>query len=499
MSEKNYTAPAEAESAGAPSASFIARTSGITMKDKVGYAMGDFASLLVFGLVQSVLQKYYTDVLQISIVSVLIMFVVARVWDAVNDPLWGRIIDGAKRKEDGRYRRWLKIFAIPVALAAVLMFVRIPGMSETGNFIWATVTYVLFGMLYTCINIPYGSLATVITSDDKERSSLSVFRSIGSTFGAMPAMALASFCYVVVKDAGGNPVIGANGKPEKVMSYPIILIGVIVIAVLAVVGYFITYKLTKERVVTAPKPKKEKGETWRVIKALFTSRPFVAVCIASLLFLAAQMFQMSYNTYLFDYYFNNTGLTMLPTICQYLPVAIVMFFATKLGNKFGRREICAYGMLLAGLSFLILYFLHTTSPWVYIAMCLVNGIGNAFLFLLIWALATDAIDYNEVHKDIHDEATSYSFYSFMRKLGQSVAAILVNSALLSIGYKDNVLNADNITDATLRSMYSQSTLIPAILYILVFIILLFIYPLGKKQIEELKGRKEEMLAKKHMG
>jgi GPH family glycoside/pentoside/hexuronide:cation symporter len=472
--------------AGAPNESFIARTSGITMKDKIGYAMGDCASLLVFGLVQSVLQKYYTDVLQISIVSVLIMFVVARVWDAINDPLWGRIIDGAKRKEDGRYRRWLKIFAIPVALAAVLMFVRIPGMSETGNFIWATVTYILFGMLYTCINIPYGSLATVITSDDKERSSLSVFRSIGSTFGAMPAMALASFCYVT-RDG------------VKSMSYTRIIIGVSVIAVLAVIGYFITYKLTKERVVTAPKPKKEKGETWRVIKALFTSRPFVAVCIASLLFLAAQMFQMSYNTYLFDYYFNNPGLTMLPTICQYLPVAIVMFFATKLGNKFGRREICAYGMLLAGLSFLILFFLHTTSPWIYIAMCLVNGIGNAFLFLLIWALANDAIDYNEVHKDIHDEATSYSFYSFMRKLGQSVAAILVNSALLSIGYKDNVLNADNITDATLKSMYGQSTLIPAILYLLVFVILLFIYPLGKKQIEELKGRKEEMLAKKHMG
>ncbi len=472
--------------AGAPNESFIARTSGITMKDKIGYAMGDFASLLVFGLVQSVLQKYYTDVLQISIVSVLIMFVVARVWDAINDPLWGRIIDGAKRKEDGRYRRWLKIFAIPVALAAVLMFVRIPGMSETSNFIWATVTYILFGMLYTCINIPYGSLATVITSDDKERSSLSVFRSIGSTFGAMPAMALASFCYVT-RDG------------VKSMSYTRIIIGVSVIAVLAVIGYFITYKLTKERVVTAPKPKKEKGETWRVIKALFTSRPFVAVCIASLLFLAAQMFQMSYNTYLFDYYFNNPGLTMLPTICQYLPVAIVMFFATKLGNKFGRREICAYGMLLAGLSFLILFFLHTTSPWIYIAMCLVNGIGNAFLFLLIWALANDAIDYNEVHKDIHDEATSYSFYSFMRKLGQSVAAILVNSALLSIGYKDNVLNADNITDATLKSMYGQSTLIPAILYLLVFVILLFIYPLGKKQIEELKGRKEEMLAKKHMG
>ena len=104
--------------------SYISRTSGIGAKDKIGYAMGDVASLLVFGLVQSVLQKYYTDVLGIGVVSIMLMFIVARVWDAINDPIWGRIVDSIPAAADGRYRRWMKTLAVPVALSAVLILYR---------------------------------------------------------------------------------------------------------------------------------------------------------------------------------------------------------------------------------------------------------------------------------------------------------------------------------------------------------------------------------------
>ena len=462
--------------------SFIEKTSGIKTRDKIGYAMGDFSSLLVFGLVQSVLQKYYTDVLGVGVVSIMIMFIVARVWDAINDPLWGRIIDKAQTKPDGRYRRWLKIFALPVAFGAILMFVKIPGLSPTGYLIYAYITYILFGMLYTCVNIPYGSLAQVITSSDKERSTLSVFRTIGSTFGAMPAMALISLCYA--KDEAGN----------RFMSYPKIIIGVSVIAVLAAVGFIITYKWTTERVKTEP-AKVQKGQTWKVIKTLLRSRPFVAVCLASMFFLAAQMFGQSYYSYLFDYYFNAPALTLLPTVFQYLPVAVIMLFASKLGNKFGRREICAYGILLAGVCNLVLYLMNTHNVVIYLVVLLLSGIGNAFIFLLVWALANDAMDYNEVKYGLQDSATSYAFYSFMRKLGQTIAAILVNAALLRIGYSENVLNTANITDSALRGMYAYSVLIPAVLYILVFILLRFVYPLGKKQIDQLQIEKEKLYEK----
>ena len=464
---------------------YIASTSGIKAKDKIGYAMGDLASCLVFGLTQSVMNKYYTDGLGIAVSSVMIMTIIARIWDAINDPIWGRLIDGAKPKADGRYRRWIKIFALPVALSAVLMFVGNPAWASGTKLAYIYVTYILFGMLYTCINIPYGSLAQVITSDDKERSSLSVFRSIGSVFGAMPAMVLASVMYTKISDT------------ESVVDPNKVLIGTAAIGVLSVLAYVLCYRWTKERVVSQPAPR-EKGQTMKVIKVLLKSRPFMAVSLASMLFLAAQMFGQGYNTYLFHNYFNKPGFTMLPTVFQYLPVAIVMFFATRLSNKLGRREVCAWGVFLAAVFYIVLFVLALfgiTSIWLYLAACLASGVGTAFIFLLIWALATDAIDYNKVKFGLNDEATSYAFYSFMRKLGQTVATILINVPLLRIGYDGSALRTEKLTPDALHSMYNSSVMIPAVLFLLVFLLLRFVYPLSKQKIDELQIEKEKVLGK----
>ncbi len=460
----------------------LAAARGIGMKDKLGYAFGDLASCLVFGLTQSVLNKYYTDVLAIPVLHVMIMTITARIWDAVNDPIWGRIIDRAGRKADGRYRRWIRIFSLPVALATVLMFLDVRGLVPAGRLAFIYVTYILFGMLYTCINIPYGSLAQVITSDDKERSSLSVFRSIGSTFGAMPAMVLASMCYVTVDGV-------------KQMSHSKVFLGACVIAALAVLFYLLCHAWTKERVVSEPTPK-QKGQTGKVVRALLRSRPFMAVSLASMLFLAAQMFGQGYNPYLFHHFFQKPGLTMLPTVFQYLPVAIIMFFATKLGNKFGRREVCAAGVLLAAVFYILLFLLSLAgivNVWLYLAANLMAGIGTAFLFLLVWVLATDAIDYNQVKYGVDDVATSYAFYTFMRKLGQTVATVLINVPLLRIGYVGSELDTTGLSAAALKTMYNYSVMIPAALFLLVFLLLWFVYPLSKKKVEELQVEKAKLL------
>ena len=462
--------------------SYISRTSGIRGRDKIGYAMGDLASCLVFGLTQSVLNKFYTDVLEISVLSVMVMTIIARIWDAVNDPIWGRIIDGAKKYPDGRYRHWIKVFSVPTAISAILMFLDVRRFSGTGRVVWIYFTYILFGMLYTCINIPYGSLAQVITSDDKERSSLSVFRSIGSTFGAMPAMVLASACYVTVDGV-------------KQMDAKRVMLGATAIAALSILFYALCYAWSKERVDTEPAPR-VKGQAAKVIKTLLKSRPFMAVSIASMLFLAAQMFGQGYNTYLFHHYFNKPGLTMLPTVFQYLPVAVIMFFASKLGNKYGRREVCSAGILLAAVFYIALFVLAlfgVTPVWLYLAACLMSGIGTAFIFLLVWVLATDAIDYNKVTYGLNDEATSYAFYSFMRKLGTTVATILINVPLLRIGYNGSELKTEGLSATALRSMYNFSVMIPAALFLLVYLVLRFMYPLSKKRIEELQVQKEAML------
>ena len=216
-------------------------TSGISGREKFCYGMGEVASGVSFGLVQSVLQKYYTDVLGIGVISIMLLFVLARFWDAANDTICGHVIARLAPDRTGRYRRWFKWFAVPLAACTVLMFVKIPGLSQTGYFVYACVTYILFGMVYTCLNVPYGSLAQAVTLDAGERASLSVARSVGGVFGAVPALLLISFCYV--KRADGT----------KVMSYPIIFAGVCAIAVLSMLSYIVLYKGTRERIVEESK------------------------------------------------------------------------------------------------------------------------------------------------------------------------------------------------------------------------------------------------------
>ena len=141
----------------------------------------------------------------------------------------------------------------------------------------------------------------------------------------------------------------------------------------------------------------------------------------------------------------------------------------------------------------VLAIFGITPVWLYLAACLASGVGTAFIFLLVWVLATDAIDYNKVTYGLNDEATSYAFYSFMRKLGTTVATILINVPLLRIGYSGSELRTEGLSAEALRSMYNFSVMIPAVLFLLVWVVLRFMYPLSKARIEELQVQKEAML------
>ncbi|MBQ6019216.1 MAG: MFS transporter, partial [Clostridia bacterium] len=137
-------------------------TYGIGFSEKIGYALGDAAGLLTFGLVGSFLQMFYTNTLYISAGKVTILFLVARIWDAINDPIWGAVIDKRKPGKNGKYRPYLRWASLPLAVFAVLMFLKIPGLTENQYLIYAYITYIGYGMMYTAVNIPYGSLASVI-------------------------------------------------------------------------------------------------------------------------------------------------------------------------------------------------------------------------------------------------------------------------------------------------------------------------------------------------
>ncbi len=471
--------------------SYISKTSGLGNKDYVGYALGDFAGCLCFSTVTTILQKYYTDILGLTPLFIMIMFILARIWDAINDPIMGRIVDIRHPGKEGRYRVWMKWVAIPLAISTILMFLPWSGLAEkmgaVGTMVYATITYIAFGMLYTVHQIPYGSLASVVTTDAKERNKLSVFRSAGAALGSIPVL--------IITMVWSKKVEQDDGTVVSQIQYLPIIIGVSVMAIVAAILLFVAYKNNKERVV-ATNVERKKGEGKEIAKALLKNRSFLAVCLTGLLLLAGQMFTQSFYTYLFNDLFHSNWMNLASQACSYGPMVVLMFFAGKLVRKYGKKEICALGGILAAIPNFILIFLKDAiikTPFIFLGFCLISGIGLSIITLEIWALATDAIDDVEIKTGKRNDGTSYSVFMFFRKLGQVLAAVCVNGALMGMGY----IPGSNVeqSESTLVAEYYMATAIPAALFLAMGLTLLFLYGLSKKKTEELQVQKEELLAK----
>ena len=460
-------------------------THGIKFKDKIGYAMGDMGGLLTFSLIGAFQNKFYTDVLHINPAKIVVLILVARLWDAVNDPIWGAFIDSRKPTRHGRFRPYIFWFSIPLAVSAVLMFTVIPGLSEAKYLLFAYITYILYGMMYTAVNIPYGSLASVVTDDEKERSSLSMWRSIGAGVGGLPGtILLPMLVYTTTISADGTKIQTLNGTK--------LTIGVLILSAISVAVYFGHFKLTKERI--AP-PKKQKGDynAFKTMGDLIKNRAFVMLCIASMLLIAFQFYYQSTFTYLFADYYHNAGLYSMVTICTYLPMAILIPIMNKLIDKFGKKELCAFGMAFAAVASFILFFIKTDSPYVFLAFTFLSGLGQTFLVLEIWALVMDVIDYHEIRTHRREEGTAYAFFSFTRKLGQTLAGVGLNALLALINYNSEASeNGLALPEEVLDKLYDISTLVPAIVLALMAVILAFGYNLSKKKLAVLHTELEEI-------
>ena len=447
--------------------------------------MGDMGGLLTFSLIGAFQNKFYTDVLHINPAKIVVLILVARLWDAVNDPIWGAFIDSRKPTRHGRFRPYIFWFSIPLAVSAVLMFTVIPNLSEAKYLLFAYITYILYGMMYTAVNIPYGSLASVVTDDEKERSSLSMWRSIGAGVGGLPGtILLPMLVYTTTISADGTKIQTLNGTK--------LTIGVLILSAISVAVYFGHFKLTKERITP---PKKQKGDynAFQTMSDLIKNRAFVMLCIASMLLIAFQFYYQSTFTYLFADYYHNAGLYSMVTICTYLPMAILIPIMNKLIDKFGKKELCAFGMAFAAVSSFILFFIKTDSPYVFLAFTFLSGLGQTFLVLEIWALVMDVIDYHEIRTHRREEGTAYAFFSFTRKLGQTLAGVGLNALLALINYDSEASkNGMALPGTVLNKLYDISTLVPAIVLALMAVILAFGYNLSKKKLAVLHTELEQI-------
>lgn len=434
-------------------------------KDKFGYLFGDFGNDFFFALVGSFLMVYYTDVFHINPAAVGGLFLLARLWDAIADVSWGRFVDTRKASKHGKFKPWIYRMSFPLVISGVLMFVYIPGMSDGFYLAYAYVTYILWGTLYSTVNIPYGSMASVITPDPVERTVLSTWRSLGATLAQLFVGVVGPLLLFVNNEANASRF----------------LLGAVIFGILSIASYMACYKLSIERVIPDMN-EKPNTNLRKTLYGLLKNRPLIVFLIGSLIFLINLMLLGTVNTYLFKDYFGNAQLLSVFSLVQAAPIFIGMPLIKPLVAKFGKKEVAAAGFLLSTLVYLLLYFIPNLSAIQYMAILFIGLLGYALFNLISWAFITDLVDYHEHVTGLREDATIYSIYSFSRKVGQAVAGGIGGVAMAAVGY-NAALHVQ--TPRTLEGIYFLATLVPAMGMFLVFICIAFLYPLNKKRTAQL--------------
>lgn len=443
-------------------------------RDKMGYMFGDFGNDFTFIFASTYLMVFYTKVLGIDAAMVGILFLVARCADAFTDVGMGRIADSSPENPKGRFRVWILRMCGPVAISSFLMYQSaLAGASMSVKIAYMFITYLLWGsVFYTSINIPYGSMASVISDKSKDRQSLSVYRSLGSTFAAV-AISVTAPLFIYRHDAQGNQIVVGDRFT--------IVAGVF--SVLAILCYLLCYFLVTERVTVKKETAgKKQASVVKTLAQVFSSRALLAVIFISILTLCATLMSQSISTFLFADYFKDTKALSVNNLLG-LPAALILAaISGKLVEKFGRKELTAAGCIFAAALFLAAYVLKLQNVWVYIVISFLASVGGMYLFnMTIWAMITDVIDDKEVQTMQRDDGTIYGVYSFARKVGQALAGGLGGFALSAIGY-DSLAAAQ--TDSVRAGLYSLSTLFPAVIYAAVALVFVLVYPLSKKRVEE---------------
>lgn len=450
-------------------------------KDKIGYMFGDFGNDFTFILSSSFMLKFYTDVMGIYAAVVGVLMMAARFVDAFTDVAMGQIVDRSKPTKDGKFKPWLRRMCGPVAISSFLVFQSgFANMPYLFKVVWMIVTYILWGSIfYTSINIPYGSMASAISADAKDRASLSTWRSIGSTLaGLVIGVGTPLFAYETVN---GNTILSGNRMT--------IIAGVF--SVMAVICYMLCFKLATERVeVPQNNTKFNFGD---LMKSLVTNRSLIGIIAAAILLLLVMLTMQGMNAYLFPNFYGNVAAQSVAALAGSLVMLVVCApLATKLSAKYGKKELAIGSCLFGAVVYLICWVLKPENPYTYVVFYVVANIGVGFFNMVIWAMITDVIDDAEVKNGVREDGTIYSVYSFARKIGQALSSGMIGALLSVIGYSA----ATAFNPEVVNGIFNMTCIIPAIGFVGIALVLMFLYPLSKNRVEanvlELKKRRGEI-------
>jgi glucuronide carrier protein len=420
----------------------------------LGYAAGDVANNLTFSMASAFLLIYYTDVVGIAAATAGTLFLVIRVWGGVTDLAAGRIADATSTRW-GRFRPYLLFGSVPLLLLNVALFTIPSGLSLGGKVAYAYLSYALFSLAYSFVNIPYGSLSAAMTQIPEERAKLSTMRMVASSLTIL-------LIAVVV-----SPQIESGGDLQGKLTLITVLFGVAGLAL-----YLATF-LTAREAVRHQTHKIKMSETLAMMRR---NKPLVVLCASTLLCLAGMFSLQTVGVYYARDVLNNANLYIVLTVVQNIGMIVSAMLLPSLIGALGKKTAYLLGGLIAVAGGVGLTLAPSDRPWIGIVTFGVLGIGLGLTNTLIFAFQADTVDYGEWRSGVRAEGSSYAVLSFTRKAGQGVGGAV---AAYTIGIGGYVSGGASQTDAAVTSIRVAAGAVPAGL-ILAAVAVMLAYPLTEK-------------------
>ena len=410
------------------------------IRDSIAYAAGDLGCNMSFALKGTIMPLFWTQVMGLSAWYSLLI-VILQVWDAINDPLIGTMIDSDRRKyKRNKFLQYIWAGSIGLIVGGACCFIPVPGAPEWAKIIIFMAGYIIWDAFYTVANVPYGSLLSLISKDPADRASLSAWRSVGSIAGNILPMVILPFLVY---------------NEDKSLNGPMVFVTALIMGVLGFICFQFMIKNTEVRVDTEVNCNEEqpKFNVFKAMSNFLKNRPAVGATLAAMgMFIGMQGANTAVSV-TFQIYFDNTQISGIVSAFSMIPVVIFTPLARKMVVKFGKKELSIVGsvcyILGAAVLFLaplgIIPVTETNTGLdliIYIVAQLIMALGMGIYSTVSWAMMGDAIDYNEWKTGNREEGVVYSLHSFFRKLAQGVGPAVALTIMQGMGYVNNAVDPE---------------------------------------------------------
>ena len=438
----------------------------LTVREKLGYGLGDTAANFIFQTMVMFQLAFYTDTFGITAAAAGTLLMVVRVWDAVFDPIMGVIADRTNTRW-GKFRPWVLWTAVPFGIMGFLTFVT-PDFSPSGKLIYAYVTYIVLMMVYSANNLPYSALSGVMTGDMAERTSLSSYRFIFMSIAQLIIQGLAL------------PMVLYFGKGNNAVGYQTTMA---IFSALAVVFFFITFASTKERIQPPPG---QKAPVRQHFADLTRNGPWLVMFILTLVLFITLSMRGSVVLYYFTYYVGRQSLFSAFNVLGTSATIVGILFSKSLAMRFGKREVFGWGLAGTAVFTAVFFFLPPTAITAMFAAEMLRQLVYGFTIPLLWAMMADVADFSEWKNNRRATGIVFSAIVFALKAGLGFGGAITGFVLASYGYVPNVAQSA----ATLDGIRYTMSIFPAVTFAICAICLLF-YAIDKKCEDQMAGELAE--------